>query len=139
MMADFGWSAGSAIHNPQSAIMIVAIVGPCCAGKSTLARALRERGYAARDIAQEHSFAPRMWQIIGRADVLVFLDVSYPAAQARRWMDWQPQDLGEEHRRLRHAREHCDLYLPTDALSEEQVRERVLAFLVSLAKPNPGH
>ena len=110
---------------------IVGLVGPCCSGKSALARALRERGYPARDIAQEHSFAPRMWQIIGGAEVLIFLDVSYPVARQRRWMDWGPEDLAEEHRRLRHAREHCDLYLNTDDLTQAQVLEHVLAFIAA--------
>jgi ABC-type glutathione transport system ATPase component len=109
--------------------LIVGVVGPCCAGKSTLVKALLERGYAARHIAQEHSFAPRMWQIIGKAEVLVYLDVSFSVAQQRRWMDWQPADLEEQGRRLRHAREHCDLYLQTDALRAEDVLERVLTYV----------
>jgi len=36
----------------------IAVVGPCGAGKSILADALRENGYDARQIAQEHSFFP---------------------------------------------------------------------------------
>jgi hypothetical protein len=30
---------------------------------------------------------------------------------------------------LRHAREHCDLYLPTDGLAEEDVLREALSFL----------
>jgi hypothetical protein len=37
--------------------------------------------------------------------------------------------MEEQQRRLRHAREHCDLYLHTDALTLEQVRQRVIEFL----------
>ncbi len=106
------------------------VVGPCSAGKSTLVRALTERGYVARHIAQEHSFAPRMWQQIAHAEVLIYLDVSYAVAQRRRPMDWQPADLEEQRRRLAHARAHCDLYLATDDLTIDEVRQRVLAFLV---------
>jgi cytidylate kinase len=113
----------------MSHLLTIGIVGPCCAGQSTLVRALAERGYTARHIAQEHSFAPRMWQIIAQPDVLIFLDVSYDAAQRRRWMSWKPEDLEEQRRRLRHAREHCDLYLHTDPLTPEQVLEQVLGFL----------
>ena len=113
----------------MSHLPIVGIVGPCCAGKSTLLRTLGALGYSARHIAQEHSYAPRMWQIIGQPDVLVFLDVSYPVAQQRRWMNWKPEDMEEQQRRLRHAREHCDLYLHTDALTIEQARQRVIEFL----------
>lgn len=116
---------------------VIGIVGPCSAGKSTLARALAERGYAARHVAQEHSFAPTMWQVIGHVQVLIFLDVSYPVAQARRPLDWQPADWEEQQRRLGHAREHADLYLHTDNLSIEAVQEQVLAFLAEQAPPRP--
>jgi hypothetical protein len=108
---------------------IVGIVGPCCAGKSTLARLLQAQGFNAKPIAQEHSFAPRMWQQIGHADLLIYLDVSHPVAMGRRWMKWQPADLEEQHRRLAHAREHCHFYLDTDPLSVEAVQQRLTAFL----------
>ncbi|MCC7358192.1 MAG: hypothetical protein IT317_01865 [Anaerolineales bacterium] len=107
----------------------IGIVGPCCAGKTTLARRLQAQGFNARPIAQEHSFAPRMWQQIGHADVLVYLDVSHAVALQRRWMNWQPADLEEQHRRLAHARAHADLYVDTDPLGIEAVLARVTAFL----------
>jgi len=113
----------------EPSLPIVGVVGPCCAGKSTLIRALHALGYPAKHIAQEHSYAPRMWQIIGQADVLIYLDVSYPVAQQRRWMNWQPADLDEQNRRLRHAREHCDLFVETDSLTVAEVREIILKFL----------
>jgi hypothetical protein len=79
-----------------------------------------------------------MWQVIGRPDVLIFLDVSYPVAQARRWMSWKPEDLAEQQRRLAHARAHCDLYVATDGLEIEAVREQVLAFLAQRPKAPSG-
>ena len=109
--------------------LIVGVVGPCCSGKSTLVQALVERGFVARHIAQEHSFAPSMWKLIGKADVLIYLDVSFEVGQQRRWMDWKPADMEEQRRRLRHAREHCDLYLQTDALSAAEVLAQVLKLL----------
>jgi deoxyadenosine/deoxycytidine kinase len=117
--------------------LVVGVVGPCSAGKSTLVQALQAHGYQAKHIAQEHSYAPRMWQVIGRADVLIYLDVTYPVAQARRWMNWRPADLAEQQRRLAHARAHCDLYVATDDLDIAAVRERVLAFLAE-AHRAPG-
>jgi len=116
---------------------VIGIVGPCSAGKTTLAGALRQAGYYARHIAQEHSFAPRMWQVIGHAQVLIFLDVTYPVSQARRWLDWQPADWEEQQRRLAHAREHADLYLHTDDLSIEAVREAAMAFLSTQGRERP--
>jgi hypothetical protein len=108
----------------------IGIVGPCSAGKSTLARCLTELGAHAKSIGQEHSYVPHMWQVIGRPDVLIFLDVSYPVAQLRRWLNWQPADLDEQHHRLRHARAHCDYYLDTDPFSVQQVCDQAVAFLI---------
>jgi hypothetical protein len=110
---------------------VVGVVGPCCAGKTTVVKRLCALGVNARVIAQEHSFAPRMWQLITNPDVLVFLDVSYPVAQQRRWMSWTPADMDEQQRRLEHAREHCTLYVDTDPLAPAQVVDRVMRALRS--------
>ena len=74
---------------------------------------------------------PHMWQVIGRPDLLIFLDVSHPVAQIRRWLNWQPADLDEQHHRLRHARTHCNFYLNTDPLTPQQVCDQAMAFLIS--------
>lgn len=108
----------------------VAIVGPCVSGKSELVTALRDSGYEARHVAQEHSYVPYMWERLSRPDVLIFLDVDYEAAKARRpYINWGPERLEEQAKRLAHAREHCDLYVDTSALSVGQVRQRVMEFL----------
>ncbi len=112
---------------------VVGIVGPCSAGKSTLARGLTGLGFSVKAIGQEHSYVPHMWQVIGRPALLIFLDVTYAVAQRRRWLDWQPADLDEQQHRLRHARAHCDLYLNTDPLALTDVRDQVAAFLEGLA------
>lgn len=107
----------------------IAVVGPCCAGKSTLIAGLQAMGYHARQVAQEHSFAPAMWASLARPDALIYLDVSYRVALERRRMNWTEADHAEQRRRLRHAREHADFYLHTDGLSLAQVLEQVRAFL----------
>lgn len=116
----------------------LAIVGPCVAGKSELVKALREAGYEARHVVQEHSYVPEMWQRISQPDVLIYLDVDFPAAKARRpYIDWGSERLEEQAQRLAHARQHCDLYVDTSALSREEVRKRVFQFLDDLAlQPN---
>lgn len=108
---------------------LIGVVGPCAAGKSTLIENLTARGYAARHIAQEHSYVPDMWQRLTAPDVLIFLDVSYPVACARRKLDWTEEDWREQQHRLRHARQHADLYVDTDSLDIEGVLQTVLAFL----------
>lgn len=108
----------------------VAVVGPCVSGKSEVVAALQAAGYEARHVVQEHSYAPRMWEVMSRPDVLVYLDVNYEAARERRpTITWGPERLEEQAGRLAHAREHCDLYVDTSPLSIEEVRERVLSFL----------
>lgn len=110
---------------------LIAIVGPCGAGKSTLARALQAHGYRAKAIAQEHSFTPNMWQRITQPDVLIFLDASHPVCAARRQFRWKMADWEIQQKRLGHAREHADFYLLTDRLSEAEVLQKVLLFLES--------
>lgn len=111
----------------------IAVVGPCVSGKSELVAALRQAGYEARHVAQEHSYVPAMWQRISQPDTLIYLDVDYEAAKARRpHIDWGPERLQEQAQRLAHAREHCDLYIDTSRLTREEVRNRVLQFVEAI-------
>jgi len=107
----------------------IGIVGPCAAGKSTLIERLKDHGYTARHIAQEHSYVPDMWQRITRPDLLIYLDVSYPVSMKRRKLDWRPEEFQEQLTRLQHARQHADLYLQTDIFSAEEVFEQVVQFI----------
>ena len=106
----------------------IVVVGVCSAGKSTLVQSLRERGYNARAVSQEHSYVPHLWQR-SRPDVLVYLDASVRTIRARGRPRWRPTLLDVEHERLSNAREHADLYIPTDGLAPEDVASRVVTFL----------
>lgn len=109
---------------------LVAVVGVCAAGKSTLAHNLRARGWNARQVAQEHSYAPDMWRRITDPDVLIYLDAQLATIRLRRRdPDFPAWLLEAERYRLRHARQHCAIYLPTDDLTPEEVLARVLAAL----------
>ncbi len=107
-------------------VLSIAIVGPCAAGKSTLAHALQSRGLGARQIAQEHSYAPSMWQHLSRPDLLIFLDASYEVCTQRKNLNWLPRDYTKQVHRLEHARKHCHIYVNTDGLTPEEVLEQVL-------------
>lgn len=111
--------------------MRIKIVGPCASGKSVLAAGLRELGYDASSAAQDHSYVPDMWQRLNPPDVLVYLDLGLETAwqRGRIGVGWDQAYLDEQHHRLRHAREHCDLYLPTDGLGADEVLARVVDFL----------
>jgi cytidylate kinase len=104
----------------------IAIVGPCASGKSTLAEGLRRNGLAARQIAQEHSYVPSMWQILAHPRVLVYLHASYAACTARKNLDWTEREYQAQLDRLAHARQHCDILVDTDKMSPEQVLSSVL-------------
>ena len=102
----------------------IAVVGPCAAGKTTLATRLRALGYDVRHCLQEHSQVADMWQRISRPQVLIYLDVSHERSLLRKAngpsaLEWQAQQV-----RLAHARRHCTLYIDTDPLSIVQVYQR---------------
>jgi len=112
----------------------IKLVGPCASGKSVLAARLRGLGYDVGSAAQDHSYVPDMWQRLNPPDLLIYLDVTLRSSRerGRRGMGWNQEYLDEQHWRLRHARAHCDFYLPTGDLTEEQVLTETLAFLSQL-------
>ena len=109
--------------------LIVGVVGPCAAGKSTLIAGLKQQGYDARHIAQEHSYVQDMWLRLTNPNLLIYLDVSYPVSLQRRLLNWTVGEYEDQLQRLRHARENADYYIFTDSLSISEVLGQVLAFL----------
>ena len=106
--------------------LLVGVVGPCAAGKTTLIAGLKSMGISARHIAQEHSYVPDMWLRLTHPNFLVYLDVSYEVSRMRRKLDWSESDYLEQCRRLAHARRFADLYIDTDPLSPAAVLAAVL-------------
>ncbi len=109
--------------------MLIGVVGPCGAGKSSLVAGLKGRGFNVRHIAQEHSYVPDMWNRVSHPDILIYLEVSYENTIARRKLDWTFEEFTEQLRRLRHARQHAQLVLDTNTLTVMQVLETVILFL----------
>jgi chloramphenicol 3-O-phosphotransferase len=111
----------------------VVIVGPCAAGKSTLRDRMLARGFTqVRVVAQEHSGVRDLWKLRGYPDCLIFLDAEVPTANARQnRSDWTPAAHAEQLARLQHARAACDLYLPTDELSPDEVADQVEQFIAA--------
>jgi hypothetical protein len=106
--------------------VLVGVVGPCAAGKSTLIAGLAALGVPARHIAQEHSYVPDMWLRLTHPGFLIYLDVSYEISRMRRKLDWTEQDYLEQCRRLAHARRFANLYLNTDPMTPAEVLSAVL-------------
>jgi deoxyadenosine/deoxycytidine kinase len=113
--------------------MRIGVVGVCGSGKSSLVRQLNRAGYDAHEIAQEHSYVPDMWQRIHPPDVLVYLDASYETVTQRRPNSLMTNTLYEQMlHQLRHAREHADLVIATDHMSEEESFMEVASYLTLL-------
>ena len=102
--------------------MKIAIVGVCASGKTTLVKGLRAAGYDAYNVAQEHSCVHDFWNK-HHPDVLVMIDATLPAIHKRRVVYWGQDE------RLADARKHADLYIQTDALDAEAVKNKVIDFL----------
>jgi deoxyadenosine/deoxycytidine kinase len=116
----------------------VALVGPCAVGKSSIAAALRERGWDVRQPAQEHSGVPDMWRRMSRPDVLIYLDASYETIRGHRpRIDWGEAYLATLNERLQHARRNANLVLCVDGRSLDQSLAEIEAFLAPLAQ-DPG-
>ncbi len=111
--------------------LVIGLVGPCAAGKTTLSALLKNLGYQVRQIAQEHSYVKNMWERISHPDILIYLDVSYPVSIKRRNLDWTLAEYNIQLERLSHARQHADLYIPTDQLNSEEVLNKILEFIKS--------
>ncbi len=111
----------------------IVIVGPCAAGKTTLVRGLWARGFTgARVVAQEHSGVADLWKTRGRPDALIYLDARLDTIAVRQQRsDWTIAYLTEQHDRLGSARVACDVYLPTDELTPEEVLKRVIDYVMS--------
>ena len=98
----------------------VVIIGPCAAGKSTLAEGLRSLGFDAVPVGQEHSDIPTLWRHTD-PDIVVSLEADLETIRRRRaeasWPEWL---YAAQHRRLQDARDAAALRIDTatsDALT----------------------
>lgn len=112
--------------------LLIGVVGPCAAGKSTLILALHQRGFLSKHIAQEHSFVPVMWKSLSKPNILIFLDASYSVTLKRRSLNWSREEYDEQQIRLQHARLNADLYINTDELTIDEVLNQTLSYLYNV-------
>lgn len=108
--------------------MRIVITGVCASGKSTLTANLKELGYDAHNVAQEHSGVPSLWSK-KNPDIVILLDANYPTICQRRQVGWKEDHLAVQRNRLNHVRQHADLYLPTDELTKEEVVRQVVQYI----------
>ena len=105
---------------------VIAIVGVCASGKSTIIKRLQEAGIRCRHIAQEHSYVHNMWQRLVHPDFLICLDVSYESTLNRKKLNWTLAEFQEQCNRISNARENANLIVNTDALSIEETTHLII-------------
>jgi hypothetical protein len=114
--------------------LLVAVVGNCASGKTTLVGNLHRLGYRAVNVPQEHSDIRRLWRY-KEPDLLVLLSCTYATAKKRRPnFAWSEKQLAVQRQRLALAREECDLYIVTDDLSREEVTAMVTELIEKQAR-----
>jgi hypothetical protein len=117
-------------HQMEQKLPIIKVVGVSASGKSTLVRALREQGYDARAVSQEHSHSATLWKQFDVPRVLIYLDSTLEAQQQRRPdVTWDAGNLAVERQRLHNAYAEADLRIDTAQLSGADVLRMTLAYL----------
>jgi deoxyadenosine/deoxycytidine kinase len=116
----------------SNAVLKIGLVGVCGSGKTTLTNGLKPYNFTIRQIAQEHSYVPDMWQRLANPDVLIFLEVSYPVTKQRKPFDWSEKEYQEQLHRLRHAKKHADLHIDTNDLTPKEVLQIAIKFILGL-------
>lgn len=73
----------------------------------------------------------RLWEKLHpETNILIMLDARWETTKRRRpTIGYGPERLEEQRRRLQVARESCDLHLPTDDLTIEEVWRRVIGWV----------
>lgn len=108
---------------------LVVVVGPCAAGKSTLAAGLRRLGFRAMVSGQEHSDIPTLWRR-AEPDVVVALGVDLDTIRRRRddeaWPEWL---YVLQRERLAQAERAAAIQIDTTTGDADDVLARVAAFL----------
>lgn len=95
---------------------------------------LAERGFVARQIAQEHSYVPNMWQVITKPDILIYLDASFETCTERKGFHWTMGEYQEQLKRLKHARQNCQIRVDTTDLDQQAVVRSVTEQLQKLGR-----
>jgi cytidylate kinase len=109
----------------------IVVVGPCGSGKTTLVDHLREQGYDARVVAQEHSIIRDLWQK-RHPDVVVALNLDLETLRARRSPIWSEEVFALQQGRLKDAFAAADMVINTAEHDEETVVTMVTDWLDTL-------
>jgi len=117
-------------NRPLNQLPLIKVVGISASGKSTLVTKLRQAGYNARPVSQEHSHITELWRQFEPPSLLIYLETTLEAQRLRRPdVTWEAAYLQTERMRLAHARDHADLRINTAALTPDTVWQIVKVFI----------
>lgn len=105
----------------------IAVVGVCGSGKSTLVAGLRELGFNARQVSQEHSNVRYLWNYLWQPDILIYLDATDATVEKRIGPLAHKSIIPRQRERLTEAREQATIYIATDSQSVEEVLSTAVA------------
>ena len=80
----------------SDSLLKIGLVGVCGAGKTTLSTGLKPFYKNVRQIAQEHSYVPDMWQRLVDPDILIYLQVSYLITLKRKPFTWTEKEYQQQ-------------------------------------------
>ncbi len=106
----------------------IAVAGVCGSGKTTIVDRLRQRGYDAYVVSQEHSIIRDLWKHQDPA-ALVFLDIPLETVRARRNNDWPRWMYDFQQDRLADARAHATVIIETDSHSIDDTVDLIIQAL----------
>ncbi len=110
---------------PRDRKLKIVIVGVCTSGKTSVCNTLKELGYDAYTVAQEHSSVPHMWRL-RNPDVVVYLYCDLETVRKRRAVYWGRKLFETQLHRLSDARKHSHVFIDTTELQVEDTVQKVL-------------
>lgn len=106
--------------------MKVAVIGGCASGKTTISMRLRELGFDAYVVGQEHSEISDLWKRRS-PDRVVFLETTLEAVRARRGDFWPEWLFRRQYQRLKPARDAADVVVDTSGTPVEESLRVILS------------
>jgi broad-specificity NMP kinase len=114
--------------NSTERVARIAVAGVCGSGKTTIVDRLRQHGYDAYVVSQEHSIIRDLWKHQDPA-ALVFLDIRLETVRTRRNNDWPQWMYDLQQDRLADARAHATVTIETDTHSIDETVDLIIQAL----------
>ena len=106
----------------------IVVIGPCASGKTSLTTRLQRLGYDALACGQEHSEIAELWKH-QQPDVVIGLRIGLDTLRQRRSDAWPEAIYHRQMTRLESGYRNAHLVIECDAVDQQAVSDRVVAWL----------